>query len=119
MTTAPPRSPHRRLAGVTVGLLLAALAAVGWWLTRPAAPDMVAVLRANNRGVGHMEQFEYPEAARDFEEVVRLAPDLLPGRINLGIALLNTAEEPNLDRARALFEDVLRLDPDNPHAHYC
>src|SRR5262245_40329322 len=52
--------------------------------------DMPAVFRANNRGVGHMERFEYEKAAAAFEEATQLAPDWVPGRINLGIALLNT-----------------------------
>jgi hypothetical protein len=81
---------------------------------------MLAVLRANNRGVGEMERFDYPKAAKEFEEVTRLAPDWAPGHINLGIALLNEPKDPkNLERAIALFEKVLQKEPENPYAHFC
>jgi Tfp pilus assembly protein PilF len=82
-------------------------------------PDLAAALVANNRGLGLMEQFQYQAAADAFEQVIALAPDWMPGRINLGIALLNTATESNLSRARKLFEQVLRREPDNLHARYC
>jgi Flp pilus assembly protein TadD len=92
-----------------------------WWST-PAPPDMAAVLQANTRGAGHMDQYEYDKAVAAFEEVVKLAPDWLPGKINLGIALMNTGQDPahpNLKRALKLFEEVLRKDPHSPHAHFC
>jgi hypothetical protein len=82
-------------------------------------PDMVAVLRANSVGVGHMEQFEYAKAVPAFERVVQLDASWRPGRINLGIALLNTATQENLARAAALFEQILREDTTDPYAHYC
>src|SRR5262249_34833707 len=73
-----------------------------------------------------MEQFKYPEAVVTLEEAHALAPDWLPGRINLGIALLNLArgkhgadKDATLHRARELFQQVLAADPDNPHAHFC
>jgi hypothetical protein len=93
---------------------------------------MPAVLDTNNRGVGYMEQFNYPEAIRAFEEVNRLAPDWMPGQINLGIALMNQAgyegAKPSSDRAATaggygravkVFERVLSHDPNNPHALFC
>jgi tetratricopeptide (TPR) repeat protein len=84
-------------------------------------PDMVAVLELNNRGVGCMEQFKagYPKAVETFQQVVNLAPNWTPGRINLGIALLNTASEENLDRALQVFREVLEKEPDNLYANYC
>src|SRR5437588_191781 len=101
----------------------------GWW--RPPAPkqeavDMTAVMRANNEGVGHIERYEYVPAAEAFEKVVQLAPDWVPGRINLGITLLNLArgqteqeKEASQSRAIDLFQEILRKEPDNPYAHYC
>src|SRR5262249_22362332 len=68
-----------------------------------------------------MEGYHYDEAVPEFEKVVRLAPDWLPGRINLGIALLN-ASSSRADlapRCKAVFEEVLRRDPDNAPAHFC
>ncbi|MCI0376352.1 MAG: FG-GAP-like repeat-containing protein [Gemmataceae bacterium] len=96
-----------------------------WWFLRPKEPDMTAVLNANLRGIGHLEQFAYHKAAAEFENVVRLAPSWIPGRINLGIALLNWGGKEKdtrvsaLDRAVSLFQGVLKEEPDNPHAHYC
>ena len=86
---------------------------------QPPKTDPVAAARANLRGVGLMEQFEYPDAVAAFEEVVRLDPEWLPGQINLGIALLNTNKPDNLKRAIAVFQKVLEKDPNNLHAHYC
>jgi hypothetical protein len=118
------------LVAALVLLLAAAAGAAGlwWWKFRPKPPDMVAVLHANNRGVGHMEQYKegIAQAVQDFEEVARLAPDWTPGQINLGIALMNYArgvppkemEEANA-RALALFAQVLKKEPNNPYAHYC
>jgi Flp pilus assembly protein TadD len=100
-------------------LFLAVLAGAALWWMRKPAPDMAKVFASNNRGIGYMEQFNYPEATAAFEEVVHEAPDWLPGRINLGISLLNTNTTESLQRARGLFEDVLKQDPDNLHAHYC
>jgi hypothetical protein len=79
---------------------------------------MSAVFQANNEGIGCMEQFKYPQAVSAFENVVGLAPDWLPGRINLAIALLNTNTEQNLRLARDLFEQVLKEDPKSPFAHF-
>jgi tetratricopeptide (TPR) repeat protein len=93
-------------------------------------PDMLAVYRANNRGVAYIEQFKdgYEKAVNEFEQVVEMAPEWLPGKINLGIGLLNLArgggfkeEEKKqiYQRAIGLFNDVLAREPDNPHAHFC
>src|SRR5262249_51518150 len=118
------------LAAILILLVLAASGAAIWWFVwgRKAPPDMVAVLKANNRGVGFMEKFQYDKAVAAFEEVVKMAPDWLPGRINLGIALLNLGGEKgglkpkdneHLQRAVAWFQEILKDYPDDPHAHYC
>jgi hypothetical protein len=120
------------IAGGVLVLLLAATS-VAWWLLRPKpGPDMEAVLQLNNLGVGQMEQFEYDKAVAAFEEVNRLAPEWLPGKINLGIALTNyggkiqpTTQQDEKEktaafkRALTVFAEVLARDPDNPHAHFC
>jgi tetratricopeptide (TPR) repeat protein len=101
-------------------------AGYGWYRWQKSKePDMVAVLRANNRGVGLMEQFQYRKAARCFEEVTQMAPNWLPGKINLGIALMNDNDkDPKIGaemrrRARQLFTEILDRDPDNPNANFC
>jgi FG-GAP-like repeat/Tetratricopeptide repeat/ASPIC and UnbV len=116
--------PARSRRPWLVALVLIVLAA-GYVLyrqyTKVREPDMAAALAANNKGIGLMEQFQYQPAADAFETVVALAPNWTPGRINLGIALLNTAKDPkdaNLARARKLFDQVLSQEPDNPYAHY-
>ncbi len=121
----PPGHPggaslRRILVGAGVVLLLAAAGGAGWWYyTRTRGPDMACVMHANNRGVGLMEQFQYGKAATAFEEVVTMAPDWLPGRVNLGIALLNVNKPETLTEASRIFREVLRKDPDNLHAHFC
>jgi hypothetical protein len=123
MASSPARKkPARKKAWLLalLGVLVVGLAAgVWWWLHRKPTPDMVAVLEKNNEGIGLMEQFQYEQAVPVFEAVVRLAPDWQPGYINLGIALLNTNTEANLQRAASVLHGVLGKDPDNPYAHYC
>jgi tetratricopeptide (TPR) repeat protein len=129
MTSSDANRGNRRLV-VAALALITLLVAWLWYRARhpailpPPPPDMPAVLRANNLGVGAMEQFRFKDAAEAFEKVVAEGPDWLPGHINRGIALLNQggsegAESEATRQARAIFEDVLRRDPNNPHAHYC
>jgi hypothetical protein len=118
-------------------LVVAAVAGgVWWWQHRPdtpvrTEPDMVAVLRQNNKGVGYMERFDYQSAIAAFEKVVEMAPDWTPGHVNLAIALLNAGglaekdEKPgsggkdNLERAVQVLESVRQKEPKNLHAAYC
>ncbi len=111
-------------------LLLAVLITVGigavWFFVvppraarLPAFPaGMAEVLKLNNQGVGWIEQFDYPGAEKAFRRVVDKAPDWLPGRINLAIALLNQNSSATLDEASNMLRGVLAEDPDNPYAHY-
>ena len=110
------------------------------FLTRPCRqpkePDMTAVFKANLRGVGYMEQFEYARAVDAFEEVRRLAPAWWPGQVNMGIALLNQAgtitpinEQQDRERRQVfqrainLFQDVLARHSESREAqasaNYC
>src|SRR5260370_15939927 len=97
------------LAGV-LGIILLAVSSgyfTYWWLTKKKptttsasrSVDMSAVLRDNNRGIGYMERFNYPKALETFEHVNQTEPNWLPGKINLGIALLNIDDEQNRTRA--------------------
>src|SRR5262249_19616890 len=116
------------LAGI-VGIVLLAVASgylTFWWLSKrkprtiTSHPiDKVAIFRENNRGVGYMERFNYAKALESFERVNQMDPDWLPGKINLGIALLNIDDEQNRTRAIELFQGMLRQDADNPYAHFC
>lgn len=120
-TPTPPRDQRWQL--VYLGLVVLVGGGLAWyfWLSGPKR-DPVAAALANTRGIGLMEQFEYAAAVTEFEQVVKLDPDWLPGKINLGIALLNTADTQqgpaNLKRALDLFAEVLKKEPKNAHAHY-
>jgi hypothetical protein len=102
------------------GLVLLALVAAGgaWWWLRPKKPDMIAVLQANNRGVGLMDQYDYEKAADAFQEVVTMAPDWVPGKINLGIAIMNR-DKGKGTAAPQIFREILAQEPDNLYAHFC
>src|SRR5262245_23378282 len=136
----------RLWVSVAVLSVVGLLAVLGWYFfgSEPSlslTTSDPAVLQANNRGIGFMEQFEYEKAAAAFEEAVRREPDWLPGHINLGIALMNSDQGDNRSRARQLFEQmleripgkgqwftrrrrdrqifdkILQADSDNPYAH--
>ncbi len=109
--------------GLWIAIVVVLLAAIGggaWWWRRPQV-DWETVYAQNNHGIAVMEGYHYIQAIPEFEKVVKMAPDWLPGRINLGIALLNAGgDDPTLlPRCKATFEEVLRREPDNPHAHFC
>ncbi len=117
-------TPSRRLRLPIFALLLIAVG-VGVFFWKPwkkpekPAVDMEAIARLNNRGIGVMDQMtKFDEAAAIFQEVVDKAPDWRPGKVNLGIALLNTAEPANLDKATAVFKELLAADPNDAHANY-
>jgi len=58
--------------------------------TKSASRDdaLTQVLRLNNRGVAHLEKYDYRRAAEQFQKAVELKPDFVPAMVNLGIALL-------------------------------
>jgi hypothetical protein len=125
----PKRSTGGRRKWIICGSVLLVLAAAGVYgvslLMQKKEVDMDAVFSANNRGVGLMDKMSVirgGEAIQAFEKVVEMAPDWLPGKINLGIALLNDTGERAAKsrlRARQIFGEVLEKDPDNPYAHFC
>jgi tetratricopeptide (TPR) repeat protein len=129
-TSTPRRGASRSLLWLGLLLLLGTTAYLGWhWWShreRPTA-DMVKALQVNSRGVGHMDQYRFKDAAEDFEEVRKLAPDWVPGKINMGIALIALGNNPDSkgegrkamrDRITGLFNDVLSAEPDNPYANF-
>ena len=99
----------------------------------PAA-QLNEVIRAHLAGLGHMERYEYADAAKEFRKVRERAPGWIPGSINLAIALLNdtgaAAEAAkkqggpahlavDYSEPLALLDDVIKREPNNLHAHYC
>jgi hypothetical protein len=77
-----------------------------------------AMVRASNRGVALMERYEYAAAVAAFEEVVKLAPDSVEARVNLAIALYNRCGKGDLERAEALFDEVIAQEPEHARALY-
>lgn len=115
------RRPWFLLGGLLVSVFGAVAAYYFWPDGRKSDADELAATEANARGVAWMEQFEYAKAAPEFETASRLAPNWLPARINLGMALYNSAgkaEDPVLPRAIAVFQQVLKEDPANPYANF-
>jgi tetratricopeptide (TPR) repeat protein len=114
----PARSPRWRRWLLAILFVLLAAAVGGWlWLHAWRA----AYREVNDRGVALMEQFRYKEAAGVFEDVVQRAPEWMPGRINLGIALMNWGNDDKaaLQQSKAVFRDILGKEPENPYAHFC
>jgi Flp pilus assembly protein TadD len=79
---------------------------------RSAAPSarasLEAAYRANNVGVGLLEQFRHEEAAASFRRALALAPGLALAHANLAIALLNV---PKIEEARAEARVAIPLLP--------
>src|SRR5262249_46999396 len=122
-----PSLLHRWWFWAGLVVVLGVIGVLSWTRMKPP-PDMVKVLEANSRGVGHLERFKFAEAVEAFEEGARLAPDWLPGRINLAIALMNYARGDDVPpdqkqevnaRAETLFKDILKSEPNNAYAHFC
>jgi len=76
------------------------------------------LVRATNRGVALMEQYEYAKAVPVFEEACALAPDSSDARANLAVALYNRNEKGDLERAEALLDEVLAVDREHLRALY-
>ncbi len=82
----------------------------------------VEALRLNARASAYIDQFDkgFPEAVVLLRKAIELAPDWLPPRINLAIALLNQPKKPGaLDEAQEILREILQADPENVYAHFC
>jgi tetratricopeptide (TPR) repeat protein len=80
-----PASEARRIRTVywrlTILALVATLLGVAYLSLLPAAEDPASL---RNVGRSHYEEENYPEAARSFEEILKLLPDSAIDEINLG-----------------------------------
>ncbi len=81
----------------------------------PASETREAAYRANNRGVGLLEQFAFDRAIPAFEEALRIDPAVRLARINLAIALFYAQRTKEAaTAARAAQAD----DPEAPEPAY-
>ena len=71
--------------------------------------------RANNRGVGLLEQFNHKEAAESFRRALSLDPNLKIARINLAIALFNL---PDYENARTEAQKAAETASSYPQPFY-
>ena len=123
---APLPPPGRQRWWLLAGVVLLLVGLVAWALVKKRQGEEVrlqlqAAAEANSRGVGLMEQFNYDDAAVEFRAALELAPEWLPARINLGLALYNSAsavDDPALMQATTQFREVLKVEPGNPYAHF-
>lgn len=83
----------------------------------PFVPGPEDVAR-HNAALGEMGRFEFEKAVPLFEAVLAAAPGWDDARVNLAVALLNTQDVPNLDRAVAELGRVLERDPRHVRARF-
>ncbi len=76
------------------------------------------ILAEANRGISLMEQYQPVDSAEAFAKVVELAPGWKVGRINYGIALLNTQLDENYGKSEEQLRLALEWDPADPWANY-
>ena len=92
-------------------------------LLASAAAQDAETMRRMNRGVGLMEQYRFAEAAEAFQKAAEAAPEWSYAWLNLGIAQLNAASDPNatdaLDQAQKAFLKAEALNRSLPHPQYC
>jgi tetratricopeptide (TPR) repeat protein len=84
-------------------------------ITPPLASDNPDWMRWNNVGIGYLDELQYDDAMRAFEQVIRLRPDYKDGYINLAIVDI---EWEKYAEARAPLEKALSLRPDDARALY-
>ena len=84
-------------------------------VTKPEPQDNADWMRWNNLGIGYLDQLQYADAIRAFEEVVKLRPDYGDGHINIGLTYI---EWEKYAEARASLEKGLALSHDPARALY-
>ena len=101
---------------VALAVLVAAQLACGRSGPAPAAADTrEAAYRANNRGVGLLEQFAYDRAIAAFQEALRIDPAVRLARINLAIAQFYAGRTQD---AAASAREAQQDYPDAPEPSY-
>ena len=75
-------------------------------------------VRAMNRGVHLMDQYDYAGAGEALAKAVELEPKSVEARLALAIATFNIQQEGNVERATAMLDDILAEDPNQLSALY-
>ncbi len=83
--------------------------------------DQLEAIRLNAQACALIDRYD---AGRDqaielLRKAVELAPNWLPPRINLAIALLNKNKTEPIAEAEKLLREILQQRDDVPHAHFC
>ena len=107
-----------RVAAFAAFLLVGGVAVwCGFRNNGKSAVDVDGAVAANNRGVGWMEQFRYEDAVGAFRLAVAKHPTWTAARINLAMAS-STSRLRQPSEVIEILTQVLRDEPDEPHAHY-
>jgi Tfp pilus assembly protein PilF len=107
---------RRVLAATFVsGLLLACGLGIGAGAFQAPTADREAAYRANNIGIGYLEQFDYDKAVEAFRKALAVDASLNIARLNLAIALFYAN---NADGALQEARNAAERMPESPHAHY-
>jgi tetratricopeptide (TPR) repeat protein len=72
-------------------------------------------MRWNNLGIAFLDQLQYDDSIRAFQQVVKLRPDYADGQTNLGLTYI---EWEKYSDARPHLEKALKLSPGNARALY-
>jgi len=83
--------------------------------TQPEPGDNADWMRWNNLGIGYLDQLQYADAIRAFNEVVKLRPDYADAYTNIA---LTEIEWEKYGSARAGIDKALELSPKNARALY-
>lgn len=82
---------------------------------RPEDAARLAALQ--NRGIACLERYDYGEAEKALREALALAPDWIPNRHHLALALIHATQGASPE-ARQLVDGIVREDPKHPHAAF-
>ncbi|MEW6071709.1 MAG: FG-GAP-like repeat-containing protein [Planctomycetota bacterium] len=118
----PPIRRPIRVAAALAPLVLSSLAACGTDREASAADAWRvndAFVRAMNRGVNGMDQYDYARAAAAFREALSLSPGSQEARLGLALAEFNDrANEGAFAHCTQLVDEVLAAEPENVQALY-